>query len=262
MNINSILGFIISAVIFIAGLRMASPEIGMFVDFPSLFIVVGGTIGATAIAFQINRFMRLIKIFLLKMLKGQRFDMKKLVTEIMQLADAFRKGESFKQLKEKTTDHFMIEALTLLEDGILTPQEAVELLEDRNRNLTYMYLEDASKMKTVGKYPPAFGMIGTTIGMIVLLGNLGGEDAMKMLGPAMGVCLITTLYGSAIANMFFLPVGDNLTDGAKEMNLKNKIIIEGIKLLIAKSNPIIVAERLNTYLTPSERLDWKEVIGK
>lgn len=262
MNINSILGFVLATVILFFGLRLASEDLTLFVDFPSAFIVLGGTFGATAIAFQLTRFMRLIKIFILKMLKGENFEMAKTVSELMKLADAFRKGESFKQLKEKTDDLFIIEGLQLLEDGIMTPEECVELMEERNRNITYSYLEDASKMKTVGKYPPAFGMIGTTIGMIVLLANLGGEDAMKMIGPAMGVCLITTLYGSVVANVFFLPVGDNLTEGAKELNLKNKIVIEGLKLIIVKSNPIIVAEKLNSYLIPSQRLDWKEVIGK
>jgi len=262
MNINSILGFVLATVIMFVGLRLASDDLTLFMDFPSAFIVLGGTFGATAVAFQTSRFVRLIKIFLIKMLKGKNFDMAVTVTEIMQLADGFRKGESFKQLKEKTTDYFLIEGLTLLEDGILSPEECIELMEERNRNLTYSYMEDASKMKAVGKYPPAFGMIGTTIGMIVLLANLGGEDAMKMIGPAMGVCLITTLYGSVVANAFFLPVGDNLTEGAKELNLKNKIIVEGLKLIISKSNPIIVAEKLNSYLIPSQRLDWKEVIGK
>jgi chemotaxis protein MotA len=262
MNVNSILGFIIASAVLFLGLRLASEDLGMFIDYPSMFIVVGGTFAATAISFQLNRFVSLLKIFIHKMLKGKKYSYKDQIVELMQLADSYRKGESFKQLKEKCSDFFLVEALGLLEDGVLTVEETFEILEQRNGQITYNYMEDANKIKTVGKYPPAFGMIGTTIGMVVLLANLGGEDAMKMIGPAMGVCLITTLYGSIIANMFFLPVGDNLTEGAKEINLKNKIIIEGVKLIVVKSNPIVVAERLNSFLNPGERLDWKEVMGK
>jgi chemotaxis protein MotA len=262
MNLNSIVGFIIAIAVLGMGFRLASEDLTLFLDGPSAFIVLGGTFAATSISFQLNRLFRLVKIFFVKMLKGQKYEYRNTIEELMKVADSYRKGESLKTLRDNTKDYFLKDALTLLEDGILTPQESIDLIEERNVNMTMSYMEDANKMKTVGKYPPAFGMIGTTIGMIVLLANLGGEDAMKMIGPAMGVCLITTLYGSVVSNMFFLPVSDNLTESAKEMHLKNKIIIEGVKLLIAKQNPIIVAEKLNSFLNPGDRLDWKEVIGR
>jgi chemotaxis protein MotA len=104
-------------------------------------------------------------------------------------------------------------------------------------------------------------MMGTTMGMIVLLANLNGADAIKRVGPAMGVCLITTLYGTVMANFGFLPIADNLVEQCKENYLKNKIILEGLKQLHAKENPIVVAEKLNSFLIPSERLDWKTVIN-
>jgi chemotaxis protein MotA len=103
-------------------------------------------------------------------------------------------------------------------------------------------------------------MMGTTIGMIVLLANLGGADAMKMIGPAMGVCLITTLYGVVVANLVVIPIGENLIESAKDIHQKNQIILEGVKHIIAKSNPVVVAEELNSFLLPGDRLDWKEVV--
>ncbi len=262
MNILSILALLLGCVVLVTGMYLASPKLEMFVDYPSMFIVVGGSFSAVAISFQMNRMLGLIKIFFVKMLKGQKYDLKKTVVELMEISDAYRKGESINALKENTKDYFLKEALQMLDDGIFTPEEAIDLMEERNGTILYNYMDDANKIKTVGKYPPAFGMIGTTIGMIVLLANLGGEDAMKMIGPAMGVCLITTLYGAALSNMFLLPVADNLTEGAKEVNLKNKIIIQGMKLLVVKANPIVVAERLNTYLNPGQRIDWKEIVGK
>jgi chemotaxis protein MotA len=123
-------------------------------------------------------------------------------------------------------------------------------------------MEDANKIKNIGKFPPAMGMMGTTIGMIVLLSNLGGADAMKMMGPAMSVCLITTLYGTVMANFLILPVADNLVDSSREIFLKNQIIVAGMKLLKQKTNPVVVAEKLNSFLHPNERLDWKKVLGK
>src|SRR5690606_14918238 len=135
-----------------------------------------------------------------------------------------------------------------------------EMMEERNENLYHIHSEDAGKLKIVGKYPPAFGMMGTTMGMIVLLANLNGADAIKKVGPAMGVCLITTLYGTVMANFGFLPLADNLVEQSKETYLKNRIIIEGLKFLHAKENPIIAAEKLNSFLLPGDRLDWKTVL--
>lgn len=262
MNLYSIIGFGLSCGILFYGLVLASKDLSIFLDFPSLFIVVGGTFGAVAISIQLNRFTHLIKIFFNRWIRGKKINMQSTIKEMMTMSDSYRKGESFSNLKTKTPDFFLQDALTMLEDGVLTQDEVVEIMEERNDLLSQNYMEEANRIKTVGKYPPAFGMIGTVIGMIVLLANLGGEDAMKMIGPAMGVCLITTLYGAVIANMIFIPIGDNLTDDTKELHLKNQIVLEGVKLMLKKSNPIVVAERLNSYVKPGERVNWKEIVGK
>ena len=82
---------------------------------------------------------------------------------------------------------------------------------------------------------------------------------MKMIGPAMGGCLMATFFGIVLANVFILPIGDSLSDNAKEINLKNKIIVEGLYLISTKTNPILVAEKLNSFLLPGDRLNWKDV---
>ena len=86
-------------------------------------------------------------------------------------------------------------------------------------------------------------------------------DAIKMIGPAMGVCLITTLYGVVVANLAVIPVAENLFASTKETHLKNQIIVEGVRLILGKTNPIVVAEKLNSFLPPSKRLNWKEVVN-
>ncbi|MBA2403200.1 MAG: MotA/TolQ/ExbB proton channel family protein [Bdellovibrionales bacterium] len=182
------------------------------------------------------------------------------IKEVLLIAEAYKKGEALTEAKKRISDPFLKEACGIIEDGIIQKDEILAIMEKRNDNITFHYMEEANKIKTVGKFPPAFGMIGTTIGMIVLLGNLGGEDAMKKMGPAMGVCLITTLYGSILSNMLFIPVSENLIDSTKDGFMKNKLVIEGVNLLLDKSNPILIIEKLNSYINPSERLDWKTVI--
>lgn len=175
MNIFSILGFVLASAVLFIGLKLSIDDFKIFVDYPSLFIVLGGTFATTAICFQINRMFALIKVFMVRMIKGKKYNFAKIVKDIMLAVDGYRKGESVKALVDKSVDFFFKEALILLEDGVLTKEECLFILEECNENLMFNYMNKANKIKTVGKFPPAWGMIGTTIGMIVLLSNLGGK---------------------------------------------------------------------------------------
>lgn len=261
MNISVIFAIIMSFSVFGVGLLLSTDNIKMFYDFPSIFIVFGGTASAAALSFQYKRLWVLFKLFLLRIFKGRGFVYSDIIKEVLVILDAYRKGESLKSLSEKAEDHFFKEGLLLMDGGVLTIDQVIKVMEERNENLYFLYQEDATKVKVLGKYPPAFGMMGTTIGMIVLLGNLSGTDAIKKVGPAMGVALMTTLYGTVLANFTFLPFSDNMVEQAKEMYLKNRILIDSFKLIAEKSNPIIAAEMLNSFLRPSERLDWKTVLS-
>lgn len=261
MNIASIIGFILATAVLFFGLKLASSEISIFVDYPSMFIVLGGTFAATAISFQIDKIGILLKVFFSRIIKGQSVKYEDIIANLMGIAESYRKGEKLLDLANSQKDPFLQEALVLAGEEVIKGEELIDVLKDRAKNMHFYYMEETQKFKSMGKFPPAFGMMGTTIGMIVLLGNLGGADAIKMIGPAMGVCLITTLYGVIIANLAVLPIAENLFASTKEAYLKNQIIVEGIRLIMNKTNPIVVAERLNSFLPPSKRLDWKDVVN-
>jgi chemotaxis protein MotA len=237
---------------------MAAAELGLglFYDIPSIFIVVGGSFASTAISFQLNRLLVLFKIFIRRVVFGQKHNYIKVINEIVGINESHRKGEAIESLPEKAKDYFLKEALDLAKGGVLSEDDILRILDERNDNMYASHLDEANKMKVVSKYPPAFGMIGTTMGMIVLLANLSKPDAMKFIGPAMGVCLITTLYGAVLANALFIPIAENLMDDSKETYLKNQIIIKGVELILKKTNPILLIEELNSFLAPSERLNW------
>ncbi len=261
MNIFSIIGLCMSIGVLLGGLMLSSDDLTMFLDYPSLFIVLGGTLAATAISFRLNRFMVLAKIFLKHVFSSSSGKNSKLVSEIIKIVSAINKGESIESFLPSVKDPFLKEALTILNDGFLSNEELIEILEERLENMNSYATEEANKIKVISKFPPAFGMMGTTIGMIVLLANLGGEDALKMIGPAMGVCLITTLYGVAFANLIIIPIGENLIEAAKEKDFQNVIIIEGVKQILKKSNVVYTAEKLNSFLEPKDRVDWKKIVS-
>ncbi|HLT22402.1 MAG TPA: MotA/TolQ/ExbB proton channel family protein [Bacteriovoracaceae bacterium] len=264
MNLGAISAIVIGVAVLLYGLILSTggDSLKMFYDFPSVFIVLGGVVAATVMAFQYKRTWGIFKVGAVRILKGKGVNYREVITEVIKSVDSYRKGESLSNISSNVKDPFFKEGLELFNAGVMNPEQVLSIMEERNDNLYHLNSEDAGKVKVIGKYPPAFGMMGTTMGMIVLLANLDGSaDAIKRVGPAMGVCLITTLYGTIMANLGFLPFADNMVEQAKEVYLKNRIIQEGLKNLIAKENPILVAEKLNSFLQPEDRLDWKTVLG-
>ena len=113
-------------------------------------------------------------------------------------------------------------------------------------------------MKTLGTYSPAFGMVGTLIGLIMMLLGMGSSDGGDMaaqLGTSMSIALITTFYGAVLANLLFLPFAEKINSRNKENTVCGELIIEGLLLIHQKKHPIIVREKLNSFIPPKE---WKK----
>ena len=112
-------------------------------------------------------------------------------------------------------------------------------------------------MKTLGTYSPAFGMVGTLIGLIMMLlgmGNSSGEsDMAATLGLSMSIALITTFYGAVLANLLFLPFSEKIKSRNKENTVAGELVIEGLCLIHQKKHPIMIRDILNSYIPPSER---------
>ena len=260
MNFWSLLGFSLAAIVFFAGMAMSTDNMSMFLDAHARLIVIGGSVAAASIAFQLDRMFLLFRVFLLRVLKGRRVDYVRIIAELMRMAEAYRTGSpQFDKMVKESKEHFLKEALEMATDGVLDHSRLSKVMRARVATLYHRHTEDALKFKTVGKYPPAFGLMGTTLGMIALLQTLGKPGAQKLIGPAMSIALVATLYGIVLANLVFNPISENLMDSAKETRLKNTIIAEGVLLILEKTNPLVLAEELNSYLLPSERIDWRKI---
>jgi chemotaxis protein MotA len=138
-------------------------------------------------------------------------------------------------------------------------KQLYKVLYNRVNTIYERYNSDANRFKGMGKYPPAMGLMGAVLGMIALLAGLGKPGAEEKMGGAMSVALIATFYGIALANLVIIPIGENLGEAAKEIRTKNTIIVEGLKLISEKTNPIVLAEELNSFLLPKERVDYKKI---
>lgn len=258
MNFFSLLGFVLAGLVFTFGVMTTTSDPSKFIDMHAILIVVGGSIAATSIAFQLDRLAVLFRVFLRRVLGGRKTDYVTVITDLMRLADAYRGNGDFEKLVKSSPEPFLKEAFQIAMENVLDRERLVKVLRNRVSTQYHRYQDEATKFKTVGKYPPAFGLMGTTLGMISLLQKLGEPGSQKMIGPSMSVALVATFYGITLTNLVFGPIAENLMDSAKETRLKHTIIVEGVILILEKTNPIVLAEELNSYLLPQERVDWRK----
>ncbi|MBT4761196.1 MAG: hypothetical protein HOO06_05800 [Bdellovibrionaceae bacterium] len=262
MNLMSIIAFVMAFTVFGVGVFTSTNNPMAFIDYHAGLIVFGGTIAVTAISFQFDKVLLMIHVFFTRVVRGQKIKFTEIIKQLMVLAEAYRTNDpNLKSLVDKTDDHFIKETMGILMDDFLDEKELEHILQLRAKTMNYRYMEDAKKFKAIGKFPPAMGLMGAVLGMIALLQTLGQPGAEENIGPAMAVALVATLYGIALSNLIILPIAENLMDGAREVQAKNLMVVEGIKLISKKKNNILVAEELNSYLLPKERLDRKNIEG-
>lgn len=258
MNILQVVSLMIATGVFLVSVLTSTDDPKSMLDFHGMMIVLGGTLGAGAVSFQLDRVLKMVIVFWNRNIRGKKPDYIATIRELMHLADLYRVGSGdLKARVERLPDPFLKECMTALLDQVFDTKNLLRMLRLRSDNMYERYRMDAGRFTGMGKYPPAMGLMGAVLGMIALLGSLGKPGAEDAVGPAMSVALIATFYGIALANLVIIPIGENLTEAAKEMKIKNNIIVEGIKLIAKKTNPIVLAEELNSYLLPGERLDPK-----
>lgn len=260
MNFQSIVALALAAAVFGFAVFTSTNNPKAFIDLHAILIVLGGTTAVAAIAFQIDRIWVMLKIFYNRVVKGHKVNYVPLIRELMRLSEAYRNDDpQLATMVEQTPDPFLREAMGVLLDDFLTLEELEHVLRTRVNTIYHRYQEDSRKFKALGKFPPAMGLMGAVLGMIALLQGLGQPGAEANIGPAMAIALVATLYGIAVANLVILPIAENLMEGTRETLAKNTIILEGVKLIAQKKNKILLAEELNSFLLPNERLDWKSL---
>ncbi len=260
MNLSALLGIIVSAAVFLISVLTATPAREIFLDPHGILVVVGGTAAASLLCFPLSTFPTMFKVIFNKFLGKYGQLHEDVIREIISLAKhQVDDPDALRDRVGKIKTEFLKEAVQLLVDGGLNEFQMDTVLRKRAQFLYRKHQKEAAIFKTIAKFPPAFGLMGTTIGMIALLQSLGGADAYKKLGPSMAIGLVATLYGIALANFIFIPLGENLSKINDEDLVLREIIIEGIKLLRQQQHPLVVEEYLKSYLSPTDRLKLKKV---
>ena len=235
-------------------------KLGNFVDASSMLNVVGGTLAVVIACYPklAKSFPAHIKI----MLRAKAFDPTTYVEQLVELAQIARKN-GLLALEEKAneqTDPFFKQAIMLIVDAN-DPDRVRSILENDIEQTSARHQEVVAMYERGSNAAPAFGMIGTLIGLINMLKGLDGAD-MDALGPNMSVALVTTFYGSFLAHVIFNPIAANLTARDEEEILCRQIVVEGIMAIQSGENPKFLRERLLTFMKQNQRGEGGEDSGE
>lgn len=260
MDIASLAGFILGVVMFLFGVFSAggvSALDGIF-DFPSIIITIGGSVAGTLASHKLKDFINGLKSFKL-IFQDRVIDPAASIKNIIDLANVARK-EGLLALEEAANaveDPFLKKGVMLVVDGT-DPELVRGILETDLNNVEARHKTNIGFWEKWAELGPAWGMIGTLIGLVDMLRKL---DDASAIGPAMAVALLTTLYGSLVANWLCNPVATKLkVNHEQEMMIKD-ITVEGLLSIQAGENPRIIEEKLKSFLAPSQRETAVEEAG-
>ncbi len=247
MDIGTIIG-ILAGTAFTLGSILIGGSIGTFINASGLLIVVGGTFASSFIAFPLGSVIGTIKASL-GLFGSAKVDFVKTFRILIQGAETARTGGGIALEKVKVDDAFVKQAFQLVADGYKSPE--VQSLLTIEIEATLDRASEAVKiLEKMGDLAPAWGMIGTLIGLVMMLVKLDDPSAI---GPAMAVALLTTFYGSLMANLLFIPGATKLEDRAGMDQLKMKLITEGASAIARNENPRQVQQRLMGFMPPEVR---------
>lgn len=245
---------LLAASVLATAVLTASKNVKVFLDPHGILVVIGGTIAAGLLCFPFRFYFRILKVFFNKFIGHYNTRWEVVIGELVDLAHGMRDDPNYLKSKIKTLKTpFLKDAAELMVQGGMSDEVLDQILLKRAATHSKRYDYDVGVIKTLAKFPPAFGLLGTTLGMISLLQNLGGKDAQKMLGPAMAVGLVATFYGIVGANLILIPISENLAQLNKEDETVRTIVIDGLRQIRRKEHPKIVEEQLKSYLLPHER---------
>ncbi|WP_028829215.1 motility protein A [Proteocatella sphenisci] len=254
MDVTMFIGMAIAMVLMVFG--MGLKNLANFVDMQSFIIVIIGTVAALFAGFGIKSFKQLPKHIKLIMSKD-RYNAKECITQIVDMAQVARKKGllALEEESKKIEDPFFKQSLILIVD-VPDASRIKEMLENELLYLDERHAKTVTFYETGEALAPAFGMIGTLIGLVNMLKSMSMDSGgSSSIGEDMSVALITTLYGVIFANIVFGPIVRRLKQKHDEEILFKNIIIEGVLAIQAGDNPKFLNEKLTSYLAHYERSD-------
>ncbi len=250
MDIGLIAGILGGFALVLYGILAGGSPMSSFIDVGSIVIVIGGGIAATFVQYPLGDMLGIGKVFS-KALKNPEFNTGQIIDKVIELANIARREGllALEEAVDQVNDDFLKKGVMLIVDGT-DPEMVKAILETELMNMTDRHSRGRGIFEALGALMPAFGMIGTLVGLVAMLQNLSDPSSI---GPSMAVALLTTFYGSLFANLIFIPIAGKLKIKSDEEFLVKQVMIEGLLSIQAGENPRIIEQKLKAFLSPSVR---------
>ena len=250
MDLASVVG-LVAGIVFVLIAILSGGSLTLFIDIPSMMIVGGGTLGATLINYPLGEVLGVLKVVKKAFLHKEESPIGVIQTLVSFAETARREGIlSLEQRAQELNDPFLQKGINLAVDGT-EPEYIKEIMETEINFIQERHKTGAGIFDALGLYAPAFGMVGTLIGLINMLANM---DDPSSIGPSMAIALITTFYGAVAANLVFIPISGKLRSRSAGEVLVKELCIEGIMSIQSGDNPRIVEGKLKAFVSPSMRI--------
>ncbi len=256
MDIASVVGLLLGFALMVIAIAIApGASFAAFIDYPSVMVVCGGATAAVLVCFPLKDVLAAVRV-VKNVFFNKQEDVCELIELIVSLAETARRDGllALEGRIEEIDNPFVILGIQMAVDG--TRPEVIEDIMRTEMDAVAARHSDGKKVvDQAGRFAPAFGMIGTLMGLIIMLGQLDDPDA---LGPGMAVALITTLYGAVISNVVMLPCAEKLGYLNQRELLVMEIAVRGIMGIQSGENPRVIEQKLTTFIPPRLRTAAEE----
>ncbi|MEO0529726.1 MAG: motility protein A [Planctomycetota bacterium] len=250
MDIATVAGIVISIALILGSIVIGGGSFAAFIDIPSVMVVVGGAIAAALISFPLPSFLGVFGVMMQTVFwKVDSID--GLIKQIISLAETARRDGllALEGHVSEIENDFVKLGIQMAIDGT-RPEVMEDILRTEMDAVATRHANGKALLDCMGRFAPAFGMIGTLMGLVIMLGDM--SDPSKI-GAGMAVALLTTMYGAIAANVLFLPLAEKLGYVNKQELLTMDIVIRGIMAIQSGENPRVIEQKLNTFIPPKLR---------
>ncbi len=253
MDLATALGLLVGIAVVVTLVFMGG-DLRMFYDVHAIIVIFGGVLAATMIRFPFAGILHGLPMGMKFAFTVRSTHPRELIEELTQIAEVVRKNGPMALENVQVNDTFLAQGIRYVADGY--DRDFIKDTMERDRDVFLLHLDEGQKIyRAMGDCAPAWGMVGTLIGMVQMFANM--SDPSK-LGPLMAIALLATLYGALIGNLICLPIADKLHVKLEEENVSRSLIIDGILLIRESKSPSLVKEMLIAYLPEQHRTELAE----
>jgi chemotaxis protein MotA len=253
MDLGSIIGIVAAFAVVLVAILLGG-NITQFIDVPSVLIVIGGGFAATLVRFPLAGIGSAFVVGSKVAFTHKKASPRDLIEEIGSLADTVRKSGPLGLENVEVSDPTLAKGVQYIADGY--EADFIKETMERDRDLYLDRLQEGRKVfKALGDSAPAFGMIGTLVGLVQMLATM---DDPSTIGPSMAIALLTTLYGALIANVICLPLVDKLDSKFEIEEVNQTLVIDGVLQIRENKSPALIRDMLIAYLPEKARAEFAE----